>query len=194
MAATTILTPTDKLAAVNICLTNLGESPVADLDSNIMVDAQIASDIVDEISREVQSTGWNFNTETHTLTPDVSGNLAVPTATLKADSTGNSRRRNLVLRNTRMYDKDNNTYAFTGAVTLELVLFLDFDELPETARRLIALRAARVFQERQLGNDSLSQENQQDENRAWAAMIREEAQSGDYNLLNNPIMARIARR
>lgn len=196
MAQAPILTPTTKLGAVNICLANVGESPVSTLDSGLMVDAQIASDTVDEISREVQTTGWNFNTEKMSVLPDASGNLAVPASTLKADTVDQDQDRNLVLRNARMYDKDNNTYQFaTGqSVRLELVTFLDFEELPETARRLIAVRAARVYQERQLGVDSISQENRSDESKAWTAMVQEEADSGDYNLFKSGYAARIARR
>ena len=102
------LKPTSKLEAVNGCLTNIGESPVADLTTGLLVDAQIASDVIDETSRDLQMNGWHFNTEVRTLTPDVSGNLSVPANTLKADTTGTDYWRDLVLRNVRMYDKDNN--------------------------------------------------------------------------------------
>lgn len=72
------LVPTTKLEAVNVCLTNIGEAPVTSLESGLLVDAQIASDIVDEISREVQSIGWNFNTEVFKLTPDTDGFINPP--------------------------------------------------------------------------------------------------------------------
>lgn len=188
------LTPTTKLEAVNTCLINIGESPVDNLDDGLLVDAQIALDVVDEISRDLQASGWHFNTETRTLTPTVDGTLNVPTSTLKADSVGTDASRDVVLRNVRLYDKDNNTYKFTGGIRLELVLYLDFEDLPETARRMIALRAARVFQERQLGAETISAANRSDEARAWTAMLHAEADSADYNILNNPILAKIARR
>jgi len=177
------LVPTTKLEAVNVCLTNIGEAPVTSLDSGLLVDAQVASDIVDEISREVQSVGWNFNTEVHTLSPDTDGFIHLPASTLRADTVQEDARFNLVVRGRRLFDKDNNTYVFSSTKKVELVLFLDFEELPEVARRLIALRAARTFQERQLGVDSLSAQNRDDERRAWAAMLDEEAASSDYNIL-----------
>jgi hypothetical protein len=62
------LTPTTKLEAVNVCLTNIGEAPVASL-TGLQVDAQVASSIIDEVSREVQSNGWHWNTEVHTISP-----------------------------------------------------------------------------------------------------------------------------
>ncbi len=177
------LVPTTQLEAVNVCLTNIGEAPVTTLDSGLLVDAHIASDIVDEISREVQSYGWNFNTEVFTLTPDVDGYINLPSSTLKADSVNEHCAENLIIRGSRLYDKDNNTYTFTEGKSVEVVLFLDFSYLPEVARRFISLRASRVFQERQLGSDSLSNQNREDESRAWARLLQEEADSADYNIL-----------
>lgn len=190
------LVPTTKLEAVNVCLNNIGEAPVTSLDSGLLVDAQIASDIVDEISREVQSYGWNFNTEVFTLTPDIDGFINLPAATLKVDSVQANAAEDLIMRGSRLYDKDNNTFVFTESKTVEVVLFLDFDEMPETIRRFIALRSARVFQERQLGVDALSAQNREDERRAWAMLMSEEADSSDYNVLtdSNVVLRSVARQ
>lgn len=189
------LVPTTKLEAVNVCLTNIGEAPVTSLESGLLVDAQIASDIVDEISREVQSIGWNFNTEEFDLTPDTDGFINLPASTLRVDSVKTNFHEDLIMRGSRLYDKDNNTYVFTEGKTVEVILYLVFDELPETVRRFIALRAARVFQERQLGVDALSAQNREDERRAWAMLMSEEADSADYNILSGtPTVSRIVSR
>ena len=177
------LVPTTKLEAVNVCLTNIGEAPVTSLESGLLVDAQIASDIVDEISREVQSIGWNFNTEIRTLTPDDSGYIYLPASTLKVDTVAENINDNLIMRGSRLYDKDNNTYTFSSSKKVEIILFLAFEELPEIVRRFIALRSARIYQERQLGVDSLSAQNRDDELRAWAMLLAEESDSADYNML-----------
>ena len=188
------LAPTSKLEAVNGCLTNIGESPVADLTTGLLVGAKIAEDVVDEISRDLQMDGWHFNTEVRRLSPDVSGNLHVPANTLKIDSTGYDTSRDVIQRGTKLYDKSANTFTFTSGITVEMVLGLEWDELPEVARRLIAVRAARVFQERQLGVDSVSQQNRDDERRAWVSFNHAEGQSADYNILNTSLSAKIARR
>ena len=179
------LVPTSKLDAINQCLINIGESPVVAL-TGLLVDAQIAADVVDEVCREVQASGWFFNTETHTFSPDVTGALIVPANTLSARSGGANSGWDLVLRGTQMYDKVANSLKFTVAqVTLTIVVYLDFTMLPEPARRLISLRAARMFQERQLGVDAISAENTRDEARAWAAMLHEESDNGDYNIASS---------
>lgn len=188
------LKPTSKLEAVNGCLTNIGESPVADLTTGLLVDAKIAEDVVNEISRDLQMDGWHFNTETRRITPDVSGNINLPANTLKIDATGFDAGRDVIQRGTKLYDKAGNTFAFTSGIHVEMILGLDWDELPEVARRLIAVRAARVFQERQLGVDSVSQQNRNDEARAWNSFVHAEGDSADYNILNTALSAKIARR
>ena len=45
-------TPMTKLEAVNICLSSMGEPVINSLD-NASVDAQIASDLIDEVGRTV---------------------------------------------------------------------------------------------------------------------------------------------
>lgn len=176
---------TTKLEAVNVCLTNIGEAPVASLDSGLLVDAQIASDVVDEISREVQSYGWHFNTEVLALLPDIDGYLHLPSTVLKADTVELDKGEDVIIRGTRLYDRANNTYRFTSSKRVQVVLCLDFELLPEVARRFITLRAARVFQERQLGVDSLSNQNRADEQSAWEALQAEEADAADYNMLRD---------
>ena len=55
-------TPTTELEAVNIMLSTIGEAPVNNLDSGL-VDAETAETILKNVSRDVQSHGWNFNSE-----------------------------------------------------------------------------------------------------------------------------------
>ena len=53
---------TTQLQAVNSMLSTIGEAPVNSLDSGL-VDAETAETVLNEVSRDVQSFGWNFNTE-----------------------------------------------------------------------------------------------------------------------------------
>ena len=77
MATTTTQTT---LAAVNTIISNIGQSPVASLETgNPLV--EIAEGILHEVSRAVQAEGWLFNTELHyTFTPnETTGEIAMPT-------------------------------------------------------------------------------------------------------------------
>jgi len=178
------LTPTTKLEAVNVCLTNIGEAPVASL-TGLQVDAQVASSIIDEVSREVQSNGWHWNTEVHTISPNISNQILLPANTLRVDTVEKDRSLDVVQRGMKLYDRKDNTYTFTGALRLHLTVALDFDEIPEAARRYITMRSSRVFQERTLGSESLSKFNRGDEQQAWALLQHEEAETGDHNMITD---------
>jgi hypothetical protein len=178
------LTPTTKLEAVNVCLTNIGEAPVASL-SGLQVDAQVASSIIDEVSREVQSNGWHWNTEVHTISPNISNQILLPANTLRVDTVENDRSLDVVQRGMKLYDRKDNTYIFSGSLRLHLTMVLDFDEIPEAARRYITMRSSRVFQERTLGSESLSKFNRGDEQQAWALLQHEEAETGDHNMITD---------
>ena len=58
-----IVLPTTELEAVNVMLSNIGESPVNTLEDDNVIDATVARTILKSISREVQALGWNFNTD-----------------------------------------------------------------------------------------------------------------------------------
>ena len=66
-------TLTTQLEAVNSMLGHIGEAPVDSIatPSSLPISASTALTILDEVSREVQSDGWHFNTEYDvTLSPD----------------------------------------------------------------------------------------------------------------------------
>lgn len=178
------LIPTTKLEAVNVCLTNIGEAPVASL-TGLQVDAQVASSIIDEVSREIQTNGWHWNTEVHTLSPNISNQILLPANTLRVDTVEKDRSLDVVQRGMKLYDRKDNTYTFTSALRLHLTVGLDFDEIPEAARRYITMRSSRVFQERTLGSESLSKFNRGDEQNAWALLQHEEAETGDHNMITD---------
>jgi hypothetical protein len=178
------LTPTTKIEAVNVCLTNIGEAPVASL-VGLQVDAQVASSIIDEVSREVQSNGWHWNTEIHTISPNISNQILLPANTLRVDTAGKNKSVDVVQRGMKLYNRKDNTYTFSQTLDLHLTMVLDFDEIPEAARRYITMRSSRAFQERTLGSESLSKFNRSDEQQAWGLLQHEEAETGDYNMITD---------
>lgn len=57
------LTPTTELEAVNQMLATIMEAPINTLLGAESLDAQRAITTLAEVSRDLQQTGWNFNTE-----------------------------------------------------------------------------------------------------------------------------------
>ena len=182
----TLLTPTTELEAINVCLTNIGESPVSTIVGDISVDAAMARDLLRQVTKQVQSSGFYWNTEVdYRLVPNTEKNLILPANVLKVDTVGRDQGKDLVARGRRLYDRRNHTYNFTEAVTVELVVALSFDELPESARRYITVKAARIFQERVMGSGSISNFNREDENEAQAILMAENLEVEDNNMLND---------
>lgn len=182
-----ILDNTTELEAVNVMLSNIGESPVNTLDDSDVVDAGIAKTILRSVSREVQARGWWFNTDLQrSFTPTTDSRIQLPQNTLRVDTAGTDRvEKNFVQRGRFLYDAANHTYDITEDAILNIVVGLDFEELPESARRYINLRAARIFQERMLGTPTISAFNERDEVVALSMLQSEDMEASDLNMLND---------
>ena len=90
----------------------------------------------------------------------------------------------MVVRGSRLYDREKHTYVFTDAVKVDMTILLTFDELPEVARNYVTIRASRIFQERVVGSDTLHAFNSQDEARAMVSLMEYEADTADLNILS----------
>lgn len=192
------LNTTTKLDAVNSMLFTIGESPVNTLEGGNVVDAVTAEQTLDTVSREVQSEGWAFNTEKHypltrqAFSPYV---IYVPDTALHCDPSDKAA--NIVVRGNRLYDLDNHTFNFpdTPSIECDIVWLFPFEDLPETARRYITIRAARVFQAGAVGSDTLYSFTERDEYQARARFRKSNSRVRDKNLLTaNRSVARIIAR
>jgi hypothetical protein len=182
------LTLTSELDAVNIMLGTIGESPISSLDASTGVaDAVIARQVLSEVAIQVQEEGWHFNVDTNfTLTPSSdTGEIFLPANCLEVDTSGPDAQMDVAMRGRKLYDRVNHTFVFTKSIKAELVLMLEFDELPQAARHYITIRAARVFQQRVVGSDTLGSFTERDEVRARTALKRFEAKTADYNILTS---------
>lgn len=190
------LLPTSELEAVNEMLRAIGESPVNSLDTPGVVDAVTARSTLASVSRRVQTRGWYFNTETRTLAPQAFApkHILVPSNTVKADTTDEDEHLNVTLRGVKLYDLDNNTYQFTRALKVRLVLLLPFDELPEAARSFITSTAAMEFQQDSMGSESLATFHQQRAGQAWAELRKADSDQADRNILRAPGASRVLMR
>ena len=64
-------------------------------------------------------------------------------------------------------------------------MFLPFTELPENARRYITIRAARIFQDRLLGANTLHGFQARDEAKCTCILKQEEMDTADHSIFNN---------
>ena len=190
----TVTTPTTELEAINTILSVIGESPISSLSEiSSVADAVTAQSILSEVSRQVQTKGWHFNTEKEfELSPDVySKEIVVPTNALRIDTMGDSRDVDVVQRGQRLYDRTRHTYQFETSLKCDIVIALPFTDLPQAARHYITIKAARIFQARTVGSEALYQFTSADERDAHLDLKRNEGITGDYNILtSNPTVFR----
>lgn len=181
---------TTELEAVNAILGAVGESPINSFDDNF-TDATLARQILRQTSRETQGKGWHFNTEPGwVLQPDNDGFVWLPRNTARMIPEAGSE--NLVQRGFKVYDRDTKSYTFTSSITVDLVLILEFEELPDAARQFITVRAARRFQDQYQGDESIHRFKERDELVAKSLLENFEAETAKHNVLtNSALMQRI---
>ncbi|WP_269929945.1 hypothetical protein [Aminobacter sp. HY435] len=144
---TTPTTPSTLLDAVNTLLNAIRVASVTSLATvDLNEDAAAAKKAIDDVSREVQMEGWEFNTEREvTLDPEPTGEVSLPSNTLQVTSYRYSSKNRLVPREGRLYDPKKRTYNIGEAVKVNLVLALEFAELTPAGRFYVTAMAARRF-------------------------------------------------
>lgn len=188
---------TTKLEAVNTVLSTVGSSPVNALTGAQSADTRMAISTLDEVSREIQSVGWHFNTEDDmVLAPDATtSEIVLGDNVVRCDlSEYNTGNMDIVQRGNRLYDRVGHTYAFVNPLKATLVMLMDWDELPEPARRYITIRASRIFQDRMVGSQVHHQYTALDEFQARAALIEFEGDTADHSIFDNWSVGRILYR
>tara|TARA_R110000822_G_scaffold36254_4_gene102105 strand:- start:9872 stop:10459 length:588 start_codon:yes stop_codon:yes gene_type:complete len=181
------LAPLTELEAINIMLSTIGEAPINSLTADqSTVDVGIAQTVLREISIRVQEEGWQFNTEINWELNVVTSTseLQIPLNCIQIDTTGADRDVDVAMRGQRLYDRKNHTFKFDKSLLVNMVLLLDFTELPQAARHYINIRAARVFQQRVVGSELLGSFTARDEMLARASLKKLDSNNADHNILS----------
>lgn len=186
------LLPMTELEAVNLMLELIAEPPVNSLEGSVPIEVSIAQSTLRNVSREVQTQGWSFNTETNfPLAPDINGYIIPPVNTISIDASDST---DIVIRGGKLYDKGTHSNIFTEPLNVDITWFLDFTDLPQFARSYITIRAARIFQKSQLGSDTIDRLTIEDERKALLLIQYNESDINDYNVLKHKDITRITAR
>jgi|TARA_B100000575_G_scaffold130872_1_gene104285 hypothetical protein len=183
------LTTTTKLEAINTMLSAIGESPVNSLTSGL-VDAEQAETILNSVNREVQSMGWSFNTDLkRQFVPDTNKQIQIPSNILRIDmAQDKTDKLELVQRGTKLYNRASSSFFMDDDITqvlMNAVVLLDFEDLPEAARRYITIRAARIFQDRVVSSNDLHIYQERDELMALVELKDSDNQVLDTTIFDN---------
>ena len=180
---------TTQLEAVNIMLHVISEAPVNSLTGTLPLDASLAKSTLEEINREVQSAGWVFNERyKYILSLDINSKIPLADNIMRVDLDVNKyspTTYDVIKQGSFLYNKVENTFVFDKALEAKVILYLDFTDLPENARRYITIKASRIFQDRTIGGNNLHKYNSIDESNALAVLRQEEAQTANHSIFNN---------
>jgi hypothetical protein len=181
-----MLAKTSRLEAVNTIIACVGESPVNSLDAALSSDAAVAINTLDEVLREVQTRGWQFNTEHRRLPRNSEGWIVVDPDVVRVDLSHTAPlAKGVAIRGDRLYDRDAGSYQFSGDLEASVVVMLPFEELPEPARRYIMVRAGRIFADRMVGAEKHHGFNLRDEMMAWADLRNFDDEASDRTMFDH---------
>ncbi len=169
-----------ELDAVNLIFADSGRAQINDLTTSGPA-AGIALRLLTEASREIQSSGWTFNTECNvTLARDVDGFLFIPVDILRVDADDASIR--TVKRGDKLYDRENNTFVWKQDVKVTLVRLLTFVDLPETFKNWVTHAASVRYESTTVGSRPLGLRLQADLRIAQALALKEEIDTADVSI------------
>lgn len=178
-----------RLDAVNAMLEAIGEDPVNSLTSG-NPDAEAAVRKLDAVKTKILADGWHCNTrESITLTANASGVITAPGNCLSIDTVGWSRRYDVILKGTTLFNRGEDTATFPVGLRLQVdyTLDLEWDDLTYTLKQYIAARAAREFQAGAISSTTLDSFVSRDEIDALFKAKAEDMNTRDINMLrDNP--------
>lgn len=173
----------NKRDAINEILLSLNELPldVDDLIQDLPI-AVIVDSSLDIAKRKILSHGWSFNTINYSLVPDANGYINVSSDWLSVDGLTDN---NLIVRDYKLFDKENMTYIFTGTQEVEVIEDIVFDDIPFHVANYIVQVASLQSYVNIIGNtdDINIRKLAVDESRLEA--IRDDANKIDGNLLDS---------
>ena len=197
-------TQTTRLSAVNAILRTVNEAPVASLTPPIPIDAQMAANVLDEVSLEVMTRGWSFNTEADImLVLNGSNKYVIPANVVRVVlDRPNPAVNDLVFRadpaNSEiltLYNraKGHHTFVLSAGLKATLVYLVDLEKTPETFRRYVQIRAARLFRDR-LQGPSDAREVSREEIQALATLRESESDIEQRTIFDSPAAGRVINR
>ena len=187
MATSTNASDTE-LSAVNSILGAIGQSPITTLNF-ANPEISFIYNILTEVTKDVLNEGWHFNTEEHVkVSPDVNGNITIPTNYLRYDINDGQadRQMDVVKRDGKLYDKVNHTDVFDHDLELDVTYMFTFTDCPSAHQRYIISKSSTRAAAQLVTNPQLVKLLQQQEALARASLMEYECEQGDPSFFGWP--------
>ena len=176
---------TTELEAVNKILQSVGTRPVTAISASSPADVLLAQQLFSDVTRERQLRGYHWNRiYTETGDPNGSNEIVLDSTWLRVDTRGTDAHRDVVKIDTKLFDRDEDTYEFSGKLDVTVLVERSLAEIPEDFIEWIIAEAARKFQAIQQGDARRDQQLRADEIAAKRIAMAGELRNVDANILN----------
>ena len=188
----TIQISTDtELSAVNSILGSIGQAPITSLSGTALQNPEISfvKNILDEVNKDVQTTGWHFNTVyREKKSPDSNGHYVVPANAILYDISDGQidRNRDVVKRDGKLFDLVHQTDVFTQDFYFDTISLLPFTDVPPAVQRYIIARASMKAATQLVSNADLVKLLRIEEEQAKANALNFETEQGDNSFFGFP--------
>ena len=181
-----------ELEVINFLLSQVGAAPVSSL-ANPLPDVASAQLRLNEATIWVQKKGWWFNRLLfQDLEPDEStGEIDLPPNTIKIIS---EYPQFLVERDGKVWDPYRATFEFDQPVTIDIVVLLDWEDLPGSAQDAIMYRAAVQMLLHELEDANQAGMVAPDAEQAYIQLQAEDLQIKQRHTYTTPAILRFLRR
>ena len=184
-----------ELSAVNSILGSIGQSPITSLQASGGIDPlanpeiSYIKNLLDEVNKDVQTSGWHFNTHYRVKqSPDAQGNYVVPQDSILYDISDGQidRDTDVIKKDGKLYDLVHQTDVFTQDYYFDIISLLPFADVPPPIQRYIIARAAVRAATQLVSNADLVKLLKLEEEQAKANALNYETEQGDYNFMGWP--------
>lgn len=180
-------------SAINQLLKVINELPLAITDNvEDIPSAVLAKQELDFVKEEILADEWWFNSSKNfPFYPDTDGFISVNDTYLSIKIIGTP---TIIIKDHKLYDNENFTFKFTDPVQAEVILNLDFDDIPYTFANWIVKKASVSLYSDIIGDVNTVKTLMTKENKAMIKAKQEDARANQYNALNTPHAQDFSRR
>ena len=180
-----------ELSAVNSILGSIGQAPITSLSGTALQNPEISfvKNILDEVNKDVQTTGWHFNTVyREKKSPDSNGHYVVPANAILYDISDGQidRNRDVIKRDGKLFDLVHQTDVFTQDFYFDTISLLPFADVPPAIQRYIIARASMKAATQLVSNADLVKLLRIEEEQAKANALNFETEQGDNSFFGFP--------
>lgn len=187
-----------KVQAVSRLLSTIGVAPVSSLAGSLSLTVELAQTALDNVSRDLQSTPWGFNSERKVeFTAGEDGEIRLSGATytglyVSSFDFDEPTSYDPIIKTTggvqQIWDRKSKSFtAFTAGSVYKasVTYYLQWEDLPEAVKAYVAARAAREYQLQMVGNPQMDQMLVTQMLLAQQNLTEFEASQFDYTIFDN---------